>query len=109
MWEIVFLTLMFHWGSGTKTGNLRLDEKEIVSEIKGEKVCSQKSKLGAFIGKNVRVGINTSIMPGVKIGGGSFIGAHFLCDSDIPEKKFTYQKTPVVSKKNQTSSFIRKI
>jgi NDP-sugar pyrophosphorylase family protein len=96
-------------GSGTKTGNLRLDEKEIVSEIKGEKVCSQKSKLGAFIGKNVRVGINTSIMPGVKIGGGSFIGAHFLCDSDIPEKKFTYQKTPVVSKKNQTSSFIRKI
>lgn len=90
-------------GSGTKTGNFRLDEKEIFSFVKKEKINSQKNKFGACIGKNVRIGINTSIMPGVKIGSDNFLGAALLCNTDIPEKKFTYTKPSLESKENQTS------
>ncbi len=95
-------------GAGTRTGNLRLDEREISSFIKGEKVNSQRIKLGSIIGKNVRIGINTSIMPGVKIGSKNFIGAGLVCQNDIIENQFTYEKSKAVSKQNIYETILRK-
>lgn len=74
-------------GSGTILANLRLDEGEIRSMIKGERVNTRRTKFGAIIGKNVRIGVNTSIMPGVKIGNGSFVGAGVTLDKDLPDKQ----------------------
>lgn len=54
-------------GAGTILANLRLDGTNVTSYIKGEKVDTGCAKLGAFLGSGVKVGINTSIMPGVKI------------------------------------------
>lgn len=68
------------FGAGTVTGNLRLDEKNVRD--------TNTNKFGAVIGNNVRIGINTSLMPGVKIGCGSFIGAGIAVAEDIPEKSF---------------------
>ncbi len=76
------------FGAGTVTGNLRLDEKNILVNVKGERTCTGESKFGLITGNNVRVGINTSFMPGVKIGGNSFIGAGIVVAQDIPEKSF---------------------
>lgn len=64
-------------GSGTVCANLRLDRGEIAS--------TRRRKLGALIGKNVRIGVNTSIMPGVKIGKDSMIGAGLVVNRDIPD------------------------
>lgn len=75
-------------GAGTRTGNLRLDEQNIFSDIKGEKVCSELSKFGSIIGENVRIGINTSLMPGIKIGANSFLGGGVTCHTDIPDSTF---------------------
>lgn len=75
-------------GAGTRTGNLRLEEGEILSEIKEQKISSNLKKMGTFCGKNVRVGVNTSFMPGVKIGAGTFLGAGLIIDRDIPENRF---------------------
>ena len=72
------------FGAGTVTGNLRLDEANVL--IDG---CdSGSNKFGAVIGSNVRVGVNTSLMPGVRVGGGSFIGAGIVLAQDIPDKSF---------------------
>lgn len=91
-------------GAGTRTGNLRLDEHKIFSEIKGEKTCSDRVKFGSVIGKNVRIGINTSLMPGVKIGRDTFIGGGMILEKDVCEKKFTYQKSLSVEKNNRTNA-----
>ncbi|MFZ2025144.1 MAG: sugar phosphate nucleotidyltransferase [Microgenomates group bacterium] len=75
-------------GSGTVAANLRLDDGEIQSVIKEEKVNTGKTKLGAMIGDNVRIGVQASTMPGIKIGSDSFIAAGIVLTQDIPAGSF---------------------
>lgn len=79
-------------GSGSVLANLRLDEGEISSMVRGERVNTRRTKLGAMIAENVRIGVNTSIMPGVKIGSGSMIGAGIVLDHDIAAGSFCVAK-----------------
>lgn len=72
-------------GSGTVLANLRLDRGEIASVVGGNRVNTRRRKLGALIGKSVRIGVNTSIMPGVKIGHDSMVGAGLVVNRDIPD------------------------
>ncbi len=60
-------------GAGTKIANLRLDEKEIYTTIKGRKISTGRRKFGAIIGDNVKTGINVSINVGTIIGNDVFI------------------------------------
>lgn len=76
------------FGAGTITGNYRFDGKSIRVNIKGEKVDSRRGKLGAFIGKNVRTGIGVLLMPGVKLGANSVVGAGAIITDDIPSNSF---------------------
>lgn len=87
-------------GGGTKTGNFRLDEKNI-----GD---TGTNKFGAVIGNNVRIGINTSLMPGVKIGEGSFVGAGIVIAQDIPEKTFVRGEFKLKISPNNVSVNVRK-
>jgi bifunctional UDP-N-acetylglucosamine pyrophosphorylase/glucosamine-1-phosphate N-acetyltransferase len=70
-------------GAGTITANLRFDDKTVKITIKGRTVDSKRKKLGAIMGDRVKTGIHTSIMPGVRIGSGSVIGAGALVNSDV--------------------------
>ncbi len=79
-------------GSGAKTANLRLDEAEISSMVKGKKMETGRVKLGAMIGKDVRIGVNASIMPGIKIGSHSFVGSGVILDADVPDGSFCVAK-----------------
>lgn len=90
-------------GSGAVLANLRLDENEIHSVVKGNRRKTMRTKLGAVIGKNVRIGVNTSIMPGVKIGQDSFIGSGIVLDKDIPDGSFCMAKSDYIIVPNQTS------
>jgi bifunctional UDP-N-acetylglucosamine pyrophosphorylase/glucosamine-1-phosphate N-acetyltransferase len=60
-------------GSGTKTANLRLDEKNIFSFVKGKKTDTGRRKLGVVMGDNVKTGINSMLDVGTVIGENSFI------------------------------------
>ena len=75
-------------GSGTVTANLRLDDGEIQSVVKEERIDTGRSKLGAMIGENVRIGVNASTMPAIKIGSDSFIAAGIVLTQDIPSGSF---------------------
>jgi bifunctional UDP-N-acetylglucosamine pyrophosphorylase/glucosamine-1-phosphate N-acetyltransferase len=70
-------------GAGTITANLRLDEEEVKVTIRGKRVPSGRKKLGAFIGGYTKIGINVSIMPGVKIGAFSYIGPNLVVSRDL--------------------------
>ncbi|TFG23302.1 MAG: glucose-1-phosphate thymidylyltransferase [Promethearchaeota archaeon] len=78
-------------GAGTKVANLRLDEKNVKMNIKGQLIDSGIKKLGMIIGPNVKTGINASIMTGKKIGENSIIGAQTLVAEDIPPYTLYYQ------------------
>jgi UDP-N-acetylglucosamine diphosphorylase / glucose-1-phosphate thymidylyltransferase / UDP-N-acetylgalactosamine diphosphorylase / glucosamine-1-phosphate N-acetyltransferase / galactosamine-1-phosphate N-acetyltransferase len=88
------------FGSGTVTGNLRLDEGNIQVRVNGDKVDCGSNKFGLITGDNVRCGINTSFMPGVKIGNNCFIGGGIIIAQDIEDNKYAYGKTELVIKDN---------
>ena len=54
-------------GAGTITANLRHDNKTIKTMIKGSLLDTQRRKLGAILGENVKTGVGTLIYPGRKI------------------------------------------
>lgn len=88
-------------GSGTILANLRLDEGDIASTVSGKRVSAARTKLGACIGKHVRIGVNVSTMPGVKIGSDSMVGAGVVVDADIPNQSFCIRQSDMVIKKNK--------
>jgi len=68
------------FGAGAVCANLRLDEKEIAD--------SKRNKLGPILGDNIRVGVNTSLMPAVRIGSGTMITSGLVIAQDIEPNKF---------------------
>ena len=56
--------------------------------IKGKRVSSGRRKLGAVVGGYVKTGINVSLMPGIKIGSGSWIAPGAVVDHDVPAHSF---------------------
>jgi len=54
-------------GAGFITANVRHDEKNVLSLIKGKLFDTRMKKLGAIIGDGVKTGVNTIVYPGRKI------------------------------------------
>jgi UDP-N-acetylglucosamine diphosphorylase / glucose-1-phosphate thymidylyltransferase / UDP-N-acetylgalactosamine diphosphorylase / glucosamine-1-phosphate N-acetyltransferase / galactosamine-1-phosphate N-acetyltransferase len=90
-------------GSGATLANLRLDDGEVSSMVNNELIPTGRTKLGSCIGKNVRIGVNASIMPGIKIGAGSFIGSGVVLDKDIPINTYCVVKQTLVTLHNNKS------
>ncbi len=72
-----------NFGAGTKIANLRLDEGEVVVNVKGKKVRTGRKKFGAAIGDNVKTGINASINVGSLIGNNVFVGPGAVVDGCV--------------------------
>jgi UDP-N-acetylglucosamine diphosphorylase/glucosamine-1-phosphate N-acetyltransferase len=70
--------------AGTITANLRLDDGSVKMLVKAKVVDSGRRKLGAVLGADVKTGINALLMPGVKVGARSWIGANFTVHRDVP-------------------------
>jgi NDP-sugar pyrophosphorylase family protein len=71
------------FGAGTITANFRLDETNIRLKVGDEEVDTGRDKLGALVGKGVRIGVNASLMPGVRVGAHSLVGAQVCLTSDL--------------------------
>jgi bifunctional UDP-N-acetylglucosamine pyrophosphorylase/glucosamine-1-phosphate N-acetyltransferase len=74
-------------GAGVVTANKRFDKKEIKTIVKGEKINTGLLTLGAIVGANTKIGINTSLMPGVLIGSNSTVGPHSLVMKNIGDNQ----------------------
>jgi bifunctional UDP-N-acetylglucosamine pyrophosphorylase/glucosamine-1-phosphate N-acetyltransferase len=61
-------------GFGSITANFRLDQRNVKSTVRGERIDSGKDKLGMIAGAGVKIGVGANIMPGVKIGAGAVVG-----------------------------------
>lgn len=70
-------------GAGTIVANFRFDEQPVKVTVKGERVSSGRTKLGAFIGGHVKTGVNSSILPGVRVGAFSIIYPGVVVARDV--------------------------
>ncbi len=71
------------FGAGALCANFRFDEKTVRSLVKEEMIDTGLTKLGAIIGSNVKVGVNTSLMPGVKIETGTRVEPGIVVKKDV--------------------------
>jgi bifunctional UDP-N-acetylglucosamine pyrophosphorylase/glucosamine-1-phosphate N-acetyltransferase len=72
-------------GYGATTANYRIDGRTVPSLVGGERLDSGRMKLGLMLGAGTKIGVNTSTMPGVKIGAGALIGPAIKITRDVPD------------------------
>jgi UDP-N-acetylglucosamine diphosphorylase/glucosamine-1-phosphate N-acetyltransferase len=90
------------FGAGTKTANLRFDEKSVRVNIKGKPLDTGMKKFGIIAAENCRTGINASLMPGIKMGPNSIVGAGVCLQEDLePNKIVLLDKESYVIKENK--------
>jgi len=75
-----------NFGAGTIIANYRFDAGPVKMMVRDRVVDTGRKKLGAIFGDNVKTGINSLFMPGVKIGNDSWIGPNFVVERDVPPR-----------------------
>jgi bifunctional UDP-N-acetylglucosamine pyrophosphorylase/glucosamine-1-phosphate N-acetyltransferase len=79
-----------NFGAGTITANLRFDDAKIKMTIKGKIVDTGRRKLGVVVGDNVKTGIRSSFMPGVKVGTNAIVGPNLMVERDLPADSVSF-------------------
>ena len=67
------------FGAGALTANFRLDQQPVKD--------TGRIKLGAIIGSGTRVGVNTSLMPGIKLGNQVIVGPGLVLNKDLADQQ----------------------
>ena len=85
-------------GAGTITANFRFDAASIRVQVKGEIVDTGKMKIGVMMGDNVRTGVGSLFMPGVKVGCNSWICPNIVVTRDVPSDTILILKQQIQSR-----------
>ena len=90
-------------GAGTVLANFRLDEGYIRIKVGDSLVDTGYDKLGAIIGRGCRVGVNASLMPGVRVGPDSFVGPQVCLREDLGANKMVLLESQYKIEDNKTT------
>jgi len=85
-------------GAATVCGNLRFDDMQTAHRIKGRREIPRSGANAAYLGDYVRTGVNAVIMPGVKVGSYSVLGAGAIVEEDVPDRTLLYVKQEQIRK-----------
>jgi UDP-N-acetylglucosamine diphosphorylase/glucosamine-1-phosphate N-acetyltransferase len=72
-----------NFGAGSMVANLKFSNRTVRMKIRDKLEDTGLRKLGVFTGDNVKTGINSSIMPGVRIASGAVVAAGSVVSQDI--------------------------
>ncbi len=86
-------------GAATVCGSLRFDDGITIQSVKGRKEFAADYSEAVFLGDYCRTGVNAILMPGVKIGPYSVIGAGVLLNKDIKDNTLIYTEQTLIEKK----------
>ncbi len=86
-------------GAGMITANKRVDRKEIMCTVKGEKIPSGLKRLGVIVGKNTQFGICCKTMPGKFVGSDCTILPGSVVEKNVPSRH---------ELRTETEQFLRK-
>ena len=76
------------FGAQAVTGNLKFDGEKVLSLVNGVRVDTNMNKLGAIVGSFSKIGINATILPGIKIGKKTLIGPGEKVKYDIKDESY---------------------
>lgn len=80
-------------GAATVCGTLRFDDQNTIHTVKGRReITHSPSANASYLGDYTRTGVNTILMPGVKVGPYSVIGAGVILHEDLPSHSLIYVK-----------------
>jgi len=86
-------------GAGTITANFRFDTASIRMQVKGDFVDTGKMKIGVMMGDDVKTGVGSLFMPGVKIGCNSWICPNVVVSRDVPSDTILILKQQIQPRK----------
>jgi len=90
-------------GAGTVLANFRLDEGDIQIKVGDNMVDTGYDKLGAIVGRGCRIGVNASLMPGVRVGSDSVVGPQVCLHHDLGANKMVLGASRYQVTDNKTS------
>ncbi len=90
-------------GAGTVLANFRLDEANIRIKVGDSLVDTGYDKLGAIVGRGCRVGVNASLVPGVRVGPDCFVGPHVYLRQDLAARQMALLEPRYQVKENKTT------
>ncbi len=88
-------------GAGFNTANVRLDRKNVTSEVKDEATDTGMRHLGALIGSRNNIGSRVTTMPGIIIGNNVNIGPGTVAMKNISSDTTYYTEFKEIVKKNK--------
>jgi UDP-N-acetylglucosamine diphosphorylase/glucosamine-1-phosphate N-acetyltransferase len=88
-----------NFGAGTTIANYRFDGESIKMTIKEAVLDTGRRKLGAVFGDDVKTGINSLFMPGVKVGNDCWIGPDVTVHRDVPPNTLVMVKQELDQRK----------
>ena len=89
-------------GAGTVLANFRLDEGDIQIKVGDSMIDTGYDKLGVIVGRGCRIGVNASLMPGVRVGPDSFVGPQVCLHQDLGANKLVLLESRYQVKDNET-------
>lgn len=87
-----------HMGAGSITSNLKSDKTIVYLGVDGEKLCTNRKKLGAILGDNVEVGCNSVLNPGTVIGKNTTVYPVSMVRGYVPENSIYKFRDDIVEK-----------
>ena len=84
--------------AGTAFGTLRFDDQKPTHNVNGRRITPSEFGNAIFMGDFTRTGVNTTIMPGVKVGCKSVIGSNVCLDKDLASNKSLMLKQELIEK-----------
>jgi NDP-sugar pyrophosphorylase family protein len=89
-------------GAGTVLANFRLDEGNIQIKVGDNLIDTGYDKLGVIVGRGCRIGVNASLMPGVRVGPDSFVGPQICLQQDLKASKIVLLESRYQVEDNET-------
>lgn len=85
-------------GAATVCGSLRFDDSITLQRVKGRREFHNGFGDAVFLGDYCRTGVNAILMPGVKVGVYSVVGAGVVLTRDVPDNTLIYAEQTLTEK-----------
>ena len=72
-----------NFGSAAQIANYRFDAGNVKAKVEEVVIDTQRNKLGAILGDDVKMGVLSSVMPGKMIGDHCWIGANVMIEENV--------------------------
>lgn len=82
------------------TANVRLDRTSVKANVSGKTIDTGLKFFGTILGRNIRIGVKSSTMPGIIIGDNAIIGPSTVVSKNVdPNTKYYSKFQEIITKK----------